>query len=157
VLELCQVWSGVIACYAEPAALDSLNGNDAVAVRVAPNELLLLTDRSRVGEIEAGLSATDASCLVLDVSSSFAIWALRGDGYFEAFGRLSQLKLPAAPAVVQGLVAHVPAKVLVLDSELLVLVSSALSHHLRERIVAACRDLAPKEVEAAQVEERALA
>ena len=52
---------------------------------------------------------------------------------------------------------HVPAKVVVLESELLVLVSSALSHHLRERIVAACSDLAPQEVEAAQVPERALA
>lgn len=156
-LEFCPVSSGVIACYAEPAALDRVNGNGGLSVRVATNELLLLTDRSRVAEIEAGLSAADAGCLVIDVSSAFAIWALRGDESFEAFRRLSQLKLPAAPAVIQGLVAHVPAKVLVLGSELLVLVSSALSHHLRERIVAACVDLAPREVEATQVRERALA
>jgi hypothetical protein len=157
VLEFCPVSSGVIACYAEPGALDRLNGNGGRSVRVATNELLLLTDRSRVAEIEAGLSATDPGCLVVDVSSAFAIWALRGDECFEAFRRLSALKLPAAPAAVQGLVAHVPAKVLVLEGELLLLVSSAVSHHLRERIVAACFDLAPREVEAMQVQERALA
>lgn len=156
-LEFCPLPSGVIACYAEPAALDGLIGNGGVAVRVAPNELLLLTERSRLADIDGALSATDAGCLVVDASSSFAIWALRGDGRFEAFRRLSQLRLPAAPAVLQGLVVHVPAKVVVLERELLVLVSSALSHHLRERIVAACSDLAPQEVEAAQVPERALA
>lgn len=52
--------------------------------------------------------------------------------------------------------AHVPAKVIVSDRELLVLVSSALSHHLRERIHAACVDLAPNEFEAALEQERAL-
>jgi hypothetical protein len=157
VLELCAVSSGVIACYAEPAALDGLNGNGGMAVRVATSELLLLTDRSRLHEIEGGLSAADAGCLVVDVSSSFAIWALRGDGRFEAFRRLSQLKVPPAPGALQGLVAHVPAKVVVLESELLVLVSSALSHHLRERVVAACSDLSAKEVEASRMPERALA
>jgi hypothetical protein len=157
VLEFCPASSGVIACCAEPAALDRLNGRGGLSVRVATNELLLLTDCSRVAEIEGELSANDRGCLIVDVSSAFAIWALRGDDRFEAFRRLSQLKLPAAPAVVQGLVAHVPAKVVVLDSELLVLVSSALAHHLRERIVAACFDLAPGELEATQVQERALA
>lgn len=117
---------------------------------------MLLTERSRAREIEGDLAAADPTCLVVDASSAVAIWALRGDGRFEAFSRLSQLKLPAAPAVVQGLVAHVPAKVIVLDGELLVLVSSALSHHLRERIHAACFDLTPNEVEAAPEHERAL-
>jgi hypothetical protein len=157
VLELRQVSPGVIACHAEPSTLDRLNGNGGTLVRIAPNELLLLTDRARVREVAADLGATDPACLVVDVSSSFAIWALRGDGRFEAFSRISELKLPGAPAVLQGLVVHVPAKVLVLDDELLVLVSSAVSHHLRERVLAACTDLAPKEVEATREQERALA
>lgn len=95
-LELCLVSSGVITCYAEPAALDRLNGNGR-AVRVAPDELMLLTDRSRAREIEGDLAAADPTCLVIDASSAVAIWALRGDGRIEAFSRLSQLKLPPLP------------------------------------------------------------
>jgi hypothetical protein len=47
--------------------------------------------------------------------------------------------------VAQGLVAHVPGKVFVLEDELLVLVSAAVGHHLRERLRVACVDLAPVE------------
>jgi hypothetical protein len=157
VLELHAISSGVVGCYGQPAALDRLNGNGGRSVRVAPNELLLLVNRSRVGELEAELTAGDPHALVVDLSSAFAIWALRGDARFEAFCRLSELELTEAPAVLQGLVAHVPAKVIVLDDELVVLVSSSLSHHLRERVLTACRDLGATEVEDIREEEPALA
>lgn len=156
-LELRSVSSGIVGCYGQPAALDQLNGNGATALRVAPDELLLLTDRSRVGELEAALGTADPTGVVLDLSGAFAIWALRGDARGEAFCRLSQVDLPQAPALVQGLVAHVPAKTVVLDDELLVLVSSAFGHHLRERLLAACADLGPTEAEPVLEEEPALA
>ena len=156
-LELSSVSSGLVGCFARPEALDRLNGNGGSSVRIAPDELLLLTDRSRVFELEAELGAADPTSLVVDLTSAFSIWALRGDDRCEAICRLSQLELPAAPAVVQGLVAHAPAKVIVLEDELLVLVSSALSHHLRERVLAACADLAPTEAAAVREEEPALA
>jgi hypothetical protein len=154
VLELSSVSTGVVGCYGQPDALDRLNGNGGQAIRVAPNELLLLTDRSRAVELEADLAAADPTGLVVDLTSAFSLWALRGDARFEAFCRLSQLELPEAPAIVQGLVAHLPAKVLVLDDELLVLTSSAVAHHVRERVLKACADLGPTEAEAVPTAER---
>jgi hypothetical protein len=155
VLELQSVPADVVGCFAQPAALDQLAGSDGLSVRVAPNELLLLSERSRLGEVESELSALDSTSLVLDLSSSFSIWSLRGADRYEAFCRLSELELDEAPAVVQGLVARSPAKVLVQEDELLVMVSSALGHHLRERVLAACADLAPVEPVAERAEEEA--
>jgi hypothetical protein len=152
VLELSSVSTGVVGCFAEPKVLDRLSGNGGRSVRVAPNELLLLTDRSRVAELEGELGAGDPTGLVVDLSSAYSVWSLRGDARFEAFCRLSQLELPQAPAVVQGLVSHVPAKVIVLDDELLILTSSALAHHLRERVLKASADLSPTETKVREPE-----
>ena len=145
-LELQAVQSDVVGCYAGPGALDRLGGNVGLTVRVAPTELLLLGERRRLPEIELELAGLDEGSVVFDLSSAFAIWALRGDERLEAFCRLSQIDLPAPPAVAQGLVAHVPGKVVVLDEELLMLVPSVLAHHLRERVLQACADLSPVEV-----------
>jgi len=149
VLELASVASDVVGCYAAPAALDRLIGAGEFVVRVAPDELLRLGERDRLAELEARLLALDEHGLVLDISSGVAVWALRGDDRFEAFCRLSDLELPEPSGVAQGLVAQVPAKVVVRTDELLVLVSSVVSHHLRERVLGACADLSPAEVAAA--------
>jgi hypothetical protein len=87
--------------------------------------------------------------MALDLTSAYATWSLRGDDRLEAFARLSAVPLPEPPAVVQGLVAHVPAKVVVRQDELLITVSSVVSHHLRTRVLGACADLAPRETTAA--------
>jgi hypothetical protein len=152
VLELHAVPAKVIGCFGRPEALDRLaKGAEGVrrspllSVRVAPDELLLLSESPHVAELEAELGALDDGSLVLDLSCGFAIWALRGDGRFEAFIRLSALSLPEPPAVIQGLVAHVPAKVIVGSDALLLIVSSVVAHHLRERVLLACADLAPSE------------
>jgi hypothetical protein len=149
VLELQPVESDVVGCYASPAALDSLAGNGGLPIRlpirVAPGELLLLGWQQRLSELVAELGRLDPSSLVVDLTSAFSIWGLRGDARFEAFCRLSQLELPETAAVVQGLVAHVPARVVVVHDELLVVTSSSHSHHFRERLLTACVDLAPVE------------
>lgn len=152
-LEVQAVHSDVVGCYANPAALDRLCPNGGRTVRVAPNELLLLGERGRLSELEGELAGRDPSSLVLDLSSAFSIWSLRGEQRYEAFCRLSHLELPDPPAVAQGLVAHVPGKVIVLEDELLVLVSSAVAHHLRERLRATCGDLAPIETVARPTEQ----
>jgi hypothetical protein len=154
VLELHPVPAEVIGCFGRPAALDQLAGASELSVRVASDELLLLSESRRISELEVELSALDQGGLVFDLSSGFAIWALRGDARFEAFSRLSALKLPEPPVAIQGLVAHVPAKVIVRSDALLLLVSSALSHHIRKRVLGACADLAPSERGASRPEER---
>jgi len=145
VLELVESHADVVGCHARPAALDRLAEGREQTIRAAPDELLLLGERHRCESLDAELRALDPGGLVLDVSSSYAVWSLRGDERLEAFGRLSAIPLPAAPAEVQGLVAHVPAKVLVSSDELLVLVSSVVSHHLAARVRTACADLVSAE------------
>jgi hypothetical protein len=148
VLELQSVQPEILGCYASAAALDRIAGSAQLTIRVAPDELLLLGRQPRLAELTSELGTTDPSSLVVDLTSAFSIWALRGDGRFEAFCRLSALSLPEAPGVTQGLVARAPARVVVRSDEVLVIMSSALSHHLRDRLFAACADLAPVEATA---------
>jgi hypothetical protein len=151
VLELRPISAGVIGCFAQSDALDAIDVNGEPGIRVAPDELLLLGRRDRLGEIEAELAARDEHGVAVDLSGGFALYGLRGEDRLEAFCRLSAIELPAAPAVAQGMVAHVPAKVLVLEDELVVIVPSVLSHHFRERVLAACADLSPSEAGAGEL------
>ena len=133
---------GALGCFARPGALDALAEGADLPLRVAPTELLLLGARASLGELRQRMAALDPHGLALDLSSAYATWVVRGDDRFEAFARLSAIPLPAPGGFAQGLVAHVPAKVVVRENDLLVTVSSVVSHHLRERLPAACRDLA---------------
>jgi hypothetical protein len=135
---------GAVGCFAQPAALDSLADGADLPLRVAPTELLLLGEQAALAELEQRLAALDPHALTLDLSSAYATWIVRGDDRFEAFARVSAIPLPAPGGFAQGLVAHVPAKVVVRENDLLVTVSSVVSHHLRERLPAACRDLAER-------------
>jgi len=141
VLDVVRLPADVVGCYGRPAALDRFTESASLSLRVAPDELLRLGERGRLGELETALAGLDAGSLVLDLSSAYALYALRGEERGEAFGRLSQLRLPEPPATLQGLVAQVPAKIVVSPHELLLLVSSTLSHHLPERVRRACADL----------------
>jgi hypothetical protein len=145
VLELQLAHSTVLGCYARPTTLDRLAANGGLSVRVAPGELLLVGLQGRLDALIAELNDVDQWSLVVDLTSAFSIWVLRGDTRLEAFCRLSAVVLPDGPGVAQGLVAHVPARVIALRDELLILVSASLSHHLRERVLTACEDLAPTE------------
>ena len=140
-LELAAVPSDVVGCYGKRAALDLLAGTATVSIRVAPDELLLLGARADLTSLETELARHDEGGIAVDLSPAYAVWALRGDDRAESFCRLSQIPLPAPPATVQGLVAHVPAKVVVRADELLLLVPSVLSHHVRARVLTACADL----------------
>jgi hypothetical protein len=116
------------------------------AYRVAADEQLLLG--ARADEL---LAAAAAAPLAIDHSDGFAAFVLAGERVEEAFARLAEFPLPAErPAFVQGLVAHVGAKVVVRDAELLLLVPSALGHHVRARVLAACADLGVQEVDGAR-------
>lgn len=148
-LELQRTLAAVVGCYARPAALDALATGGALTIRVASDELLLLTAAndaaSLLASAERALAALDAHALALDVSSGFAVWLVRG-AWPEAVARLCAVAPPEPPACFQALFAHVPAKLVVRADELLVVVSSVVSHHVRERVLQACRDLEPREL-----------
>jgi len=133
---------GAVGCFARPSALDALAEGADVPLRVAPTELLLLGARSALAELAQRLASLDPHGLALDLSSAHATWIVRGDDRREAFARLSAIPLPAQGGFAQGLVAHVPAKVVVREDDLLITVSSVVSHHLRDRLPAVCGDLA---------------
>jgi hypothetical protein len=133
---------GAVGCFARPAALDALVESADLPLRIAPTELLLLEARAELAELAQRLAALDPHGLTLELSGAYATWVVRGDDRFEAFARVSAIPLPAPGGFAQGLVAHVPAKVVVRESDLLVTVSSVVSHHLRDRLPAVCRDLA---------------
>jgi hypothetical protein len=141
VLELRNLPADVVGCYAEPTALDQLAGIGEINVRVAPDEVLLLGKRHRLAELATELSALDATAVVIDLSSAFSIWGLRGEDRFEAFCRISELELPGHDSIAQGLICHVPAKVIVREDELRLIVSATLAHHIHERLLGACADL----------------
>jgi hypothetical protein len=152
VLELQRTLAAVVGCYARAEALDALAAGAALAIRVAPDELLLLVDpddRSQLlASAEQAVASLDGGGLALDVTDGFAVWRLRGE-WHEAFARLCAVPSPDPPACVQALFAHVPAKLVVGTEELLVVVSSVLAHHVRDRVLGACRDLEPRELDAA--------
>jgi hypothetical protein len=133
---------GAVGCFARSGALDPLAEGADLPLRVAPTELLLLGAQAALAELAQRLAALDPHGLTLDLSSAYATWIVRGEDRLEAFARLSAIPLPAPGGFAQGLVAHVPAKVVVREDDLLVTVSSVVSHHLRDRLPAVCRDLA---------------
>ena len=139
--ELYPVQADVLICCGEPQALDALPHSPHTADRVAPDELLLLGNDLNADEVVQQLMTRDPNCLVLDVSDGYALWAIEGAGHKAAFGRLSAVPLPDAPAIVHGLVAQVPATAIVKDTRIVIVVSSAVSAHLHGRIAGACAEL----------------
>jgi hypothetical protein len=100
------------------------------ACRVAPDELLLIGRRAEV-DLPEGLAVTE--------TGGWAAWTLSGRDAGEALARLSMLS--DGPGFLQGIVAGVPAKAIVSEVEIHLLVAASLGHHVEERFRAACSDL----------------
>lgn len=130
----------MIGCYGPPVALATL-ALSQLQIRVAPDELLVVGAAADAASLAAlaseRLAALDPGALVFDVSDGYAAWTLRGPEWPELFARLCAIPPPEPPAQLQGLFAHVPAKLLAQDEELTVVVSASLSHHIRARVRAA--------------------
>jgi hypothetical protein len=143
VLELERADAAVLLCLARDEALDALAPQgESHRCRVAADELLLVYLGTSPNEGRTAAALEPHGGLVLDHGDAFAVWTLAGDDADEAFARLSAIELPRQrPAFVQGAVAGVAAKAIVEDRRIHVLVSSALGHHLPERVGAACGDL----------------
>ncbi len=149
-LSFAQVEAAVVRCFSLPSVLDEMPSQpETLSYRVAPDELMLLGPPSTRANIVAGvthfIAEADPHALTIVQADAWSIWALTGDDRRRAFARLSPIQLPESPAFLQGGVAHVPAKTLVLSDTLYIMVSSTLGHHLRTRILAACADLNPRE------------
>ena len=149
-LELTAGEAAIVHCVGKPASLDALRPIPGTFPgRVAPDEVLLIgaaEARWRIAEVARNeLAQVDPHALALDQSSGWSVWTLSGPRVPEAFARLSSAPLPPAPAFVQGAIAGVPAKAVVLPDSVHVLVSSVLGHHVRQRVLAACRDMPASE------------
>jgi hypothetical protein len=140
VVRLRRVDLAVVNVLATPEACDGLTTlDDAQVCRVAADESLLIG--GAVLEKASGLAAgADPDALVLDVTEGWASWRLEGEDARVAFARVSELCLPG-DGFIQGEVARVPAKVLVDDVGITLLVPAMVADHVRERIMADCRVL----------------
>lgn len=150
-LEFASAQSAVIHCFAEPNVLDVLRApEEAMAFRIARNEVVSISARSDGPMVLASLSAElermDPHALILDRSDTWAVFTLCGPDRANAFARLCTTPLPSPPAFFQGAIGAVPAKAVILKDRIHLMVSSVLGHHLRERILAGCGDLAPREI-----------
>jgi sarcosine oxidase gamma subunit len=143
VLELAPLKLAVVMCLSRAGDLERLAVPDTLKVRIAPDEVLLLAPPgSAAGVIAAATSAMSSGALVVDQTDAYAGWTISGSDVVELFARLSAIPLDRDhAAVLQGLVAKVPAKILVTNRHLQLLVSSNLAHHIKERVLTVGADL----------------
>jgi hypothetical protein len=94
-----------------------------------------------IEDVSSQLADADSNAVVFDLSDGHAAWTIRGGDHLEAFRRLCAIPPPPAPTCLQGLFAHVPAKLVLTVDSALVLVSAAVGEYVRERIRLACGDL----------------
>jgi hypothetical protein len=138
---------GTVAVLATRTALDALVvPARATACRIADDELLLLCDRGLadeiVREVATRVTVLDPDAVVVQTSDAWVAAAIVGEGMRELFAFLSRTALPDR-GFVQGEVAGVPAKVVVEDGRITILVPSAFGDHVRGRLEAVGRELAP--------------
>ena len=142
-LELEESRAGVVRCLAAREVLERFPViPGAIRCRVAPDELLLLVPARPPEEVVAeAVAALGEDGLVVDQSGGCTVWTLTGSDKEEAFARLSAV--PPRGGFLQGRIADVPAKAVVLDNRIHVLVAASHGAYVEERIRAACQDLLP--------------
>ena len=149
-LELRQTRSAVVRCYGEPRALDAFPSLGAQTARVAPDELWLISHASGGADLatraRSYLAGADPDGLVVDHSEAWSAWTLTGDTR-GALARVTDFPLPES-GFAQGAVAQVPAKLLLENDRVQLVIPIQLSHHIPHRIVEACADLGATVVQA---------
>lgn len=136
VLELRPLLISLVSCVGRADELHSLRVDNAFPFPIAPDEVLLLGSPADAGDmLTSAASQLGGNVLVVDQSDAYVGWTLQGDEALDVFSQLSALSLgPERPCLRQGLVAHVPAKVIATTEAVQVLVSSTFSHHLVKRV-----------------------
>lgn len=139
VLTIYRSLTAVIACHASPRVLDGMPGvSGAYAARIASDESMLLgssTNREAILQSARDyIRAIDPDALVLDQSDAWSVTTIPHAGC-DVLRRLSLVRPPdARPGFYQGIVAGLPAKVLLDARAAHVLVPSPVGHHLESRI-----------------------
>jgi glycine cleavage system aminomethyltransferase T len=133
---------------ATPAGLDGVSTEHGYLVRIARDEMMLLGAGADLpvllAEAERALRPADPDAVVVDQSDGWGVWTIKGPDALEVLRRLMAAPIPEVrPGFLQGAIAGVPGKALVGHAELYLLVPSPVEHHLRDRILEACRDLEP--------------
>jgi hypothetical protein len=110
---------------ATPAAIDSAALPDgATMLRIAPDDAIIAG--------AATLTLDDAFAIV-EAEYAFVQWRL-SPAEFEPITHHIEWELPAEGRLGQGLIAGVPAKILIAADHVLLVVSAGLAHELSERL-----------------------
>jgi hypothetical protein len=131
--------AAVIACHASSRVLDAMPGvSGTYAARIAADESMLLGSGPSRGAIFRAareyVCAIEPDALVLDQSDAWWVTTIPDAGR-QLLNWLSVVRPPdERPAFYQGIVAGLPAKVLIDARAVHVLVPSPVGHHLESRI-----------------------
>jgi hypothetical protein len=110
---------------AKPAAIDAVVLPEGAALlRIAPDDAIV-TDA-------ATLSIDDAFAIV-EPEYAFVQWRLSRAEFAEVADHI-EWPLPAAGELGQGLIAGVPAKIVITADDVLLVVSAGLAHEMMERL-----------------------
>ena len=110
---------------AKPAAIDAVELPDgATMLRIAPDDAIVAG--------AATLTLGDPFAIV-EPEHAFVHWRLTAEEFDDVTHHI-EWTLPAAGQLGQGLIAGVPAKILVTSDRVLLIVSAGLAHELLERL-----------------------
>jgi hypothetical protein len=110
---------------ARPAALDSVApGADGLVLRIAPDDAIVTGT--------APLTVDDPFAIV-EPEYTFVLWKLT-PAEFAGIRRHIEWPLPTSGQLGQGLIAGVPAKILIASDHVLLVVSAGLAHEMLERL-----------------------
>lgn len=112
---------------AAPAVLDAASGPDRVIMlRLAPDDLLLITE---------AFFAFAGEAAIVEPEAGFVGWWLTPAELHDHVLEHVDWPLPVErPALAQGLIAGVPAKLWLTDDRALLLCPAAYAHELQERL-----------------------
>jgi hypothetical protein len=110
---------------AKPAALDAAVLPDgATMLRIAPDDAIVAG---------AATLTLDDRFAIVDPEYAFVHWRLTREEFDEVTDHI-EWPLPAAGELGQGLIAGVPAKIMIESDHVLLIVSAGLAHELLERL-----------------------
>ena len=110
---------------AKPAAIDAVELPDgATMLRIAPDDAIVAG---------AATLTLDDPFAIIEPEYAFVHWRLTPEEFDDVTDHI-EWPLPAAGHLGQGLIAGVPAKIMVAADHVLLIVSAGLAHELLERL-----------------------